>query len=122
MASFDYLSSRATADKLLTKFGMNAVLRRASTSPTDRKCRVVIVDYNPSDKSTSLANPTDRKVIMSAGLGDVPAMPPDNELDQLVTFVQPAGVVEDEVLPFTCPVKPISPAGIVVAYEFTVRR
>lgn len=122
MSTFDYLGSRASADKLIQKFGMQAVLRRASASPTDRTCWVVIVDYNPTDKSTSLANPTDRKVIMSAGLGDVPAMPPDNELDQLVTFVQPAGVVQNEVLPFTCPAKPIEPAGIVVVYEFTVRR
>jgi hypothetical protein len=116
-AKFDYLGSRATADRLIKKFGMRAVLRRGTT---DRECFVVIVDYEPSDKQAMLANPTDRKVVMSAvGLE---SQPPDNEQDMLVTFVQPAGVVEHELLPFTCPVKPTAPAGVVAVYEFTVRR
>lgn len=116
-AKFDYLGTRKTADKLIKKFGMRAVLRRGTS---DRECYVVIVDYMAQDKATQLANPTDRKVIMSAvGLDDVP---PDNEQDALVTFVQPAGTVENEVLPFTCPVNPVAPAGEVVVYEFTVRR
>lgn len=57
----------------------------------------------------------------AAGLDD---MPPDNEQDELVTFVQPLTnpPVEKEVLPFTCPVKKTAPAGITVIYEFTVRR
>jgi len=114
---FDYLGTRATASKLIRKFGMQATLRRGTD---ERDCYVVIVDYMPVDRATQLANPTDRKVIMDAtGLDD---MPPDNELDVLVTYVQPAGTVQDEVLPFTCPVKPTRPAGVTVVYEFTVRR
>ena len=121
MSGFDYLGSRATADRLITKFGMKASLRR---NGTDRDCYVVIVDYMPSDKATEMTNPTDRKVVMSAGLGDVPTTPPVNEKDQLVTYFQPPDdpPVVKEILPFTCPVQPISPAGVVVAYEFTVRR
>ncbi len=116
-AKFGYLGTRETADRLIKKFGMRAVLRRGAT---DRECFVVLVEYEPSDKATQLANPTDRKVIMSAvGLD---GEPPDNEQDKLVTFVQPAGVIELEELPFTCPVKPTAPAGVVVVYEFTVRR
>ena len=123
MSGFDYLNTRATADKLLQKFGMAAVLRRTTDSPTDRPCLVLIVDEMPRDASTQLANPTDRRVIMSATGLD--AEPPDNEQDQLVTFVQPPATLspqENEVLPFTCPVKKYAPAGVTVLYEFTVRR
>ena len=119
MATFDYLGTRETADGLIKKFGMAAVLRRASV---DRDCWVVVVDEMPSDKSTQLANPTDRKILMSAvGLDQEP---PNNEFDQLVTFVQPPAPVpvENEVLPMTCPVKKYAPAGVTVLYEFTVRR
>lgn len=124
MSSFDYLESRADADELIQYFGMQASLRRSTDTPTDRSCWVAIVEYEPSDKSTSLANPTDRRVIMSADLGAVLAEPPDSEKDVLVTYVQPAAnpPVINEILPFTCPVKPTAPAGIVVCYEFTVRR
>jgi hypothetical protein len=122
MAVFDYIKTKNIGDKLVRKFGMAAVLRRTTETPTDRPCWVVIVDEMPRDASTQLANPTDRKVIMSAiGLD---SMPPDNERDQLVTFVQPpaASPIENETLPFTCPVKKYAPAGITVLYEFTVRR
>lgn len=120
MAGFDYLGTKATADNLIHKFGMAAVLRRAKDTPTDRPCWVVIIDELPRDAATELTNPTDRRVIMSAvGLENEP---PDNEQDLLVTFIQPGGVTQNEVLPFTCPVKKYAPAGITVAYEFTVRR
>lgn len=122
MALFDYVKSRATADKLIQKFGMKAVLRRKGV---DRTCYVVIPEYLAREKPSDMANPTDRQVFIAAGLGDVPLTPPNNEVDQLVTFVQPLGTppVVDEILPFTGgPVKPIRPAGIVVVYQGTVRR
>jgi hypothetical protein len=119
---FDYTSAQQDADELIQYFGMDAVLRR--TGVADRPCRVAIISFDPRDKASSLANPTDRRVIMSADNPEVKAMPPDNELDQLVTFVQPPAdpPVVHEVLPFTCPVKPTAPAGVTVCYEFTVRQ
>lgn len=122
MAVFDYIKTRNIGDKLVKKFGMAAVLRRTTDTPSDRPCWVLVVDEMPKDAASQLANPTDRKIIMSAvGLD---GEPPDNERDQLVTFVQPPAPVpvENEVLPFTCPVKKYAPAGITVLYEFTVRR
>ena len=122
MAVFDYIKTRDIGDKLVKKYGMKAVLRRTTDTPSDRPCWVLVVDEMPKDAASQLANPTDRKIIMSAvGLD---SMPPDNERDQLVTFVQPLAPVpvEKEVLPFTCPVKKYAPAGITVLYEFTVRR
>ena len=122
MAQFDYLGTRATADRLIQRFGMAAVLRR--TGSPDRPCFVAIIDNEPTDKATALTNPTDRRVLLSASGAEIEATPPDNESDLLVTFVQPPTnpPVQDEVLPFTCPVKKYAPAGIVVLYEFTVRR
>jgi hypothetical protein len=121
---FDYLQAITDADDLITYFGMNAVLRRVGSSPEDRPCRVVIISYDPHEKAADLANPTDRKVIMSAKNSEVQLMPPDNEQDQLVTFVQPPTnpPVVHEVLPLTCKPKPTAPAGVTVIWEFTVRR
>jgi hypothetical protein len=118
---FDYQAAIVDADNLIRYFGMDAVLRRAGSSPEDRPCQVAIIEYDPREKPSDLANPTDRKVIMSVvNLG----VPPDNELDQLVTFVQPLAKppVVHEVLPLTCKPKPTAPAGVVVIWEFTVRR
>lgn len=123
MAQFDYLHSRATADRLIKKFGMKAALRNVDTG-AERDCWVVVSDYMPRDAAAQMTNPTDRRVIIAAGLGGVPELPPDNEQDNLVTFVQPpaASPVVKEVLPFTSPVKLTAPAGITVVYESTVRR
>jgi hypothetical protein len=122
MSTFDYVGMQATADLLLQQFGMSAVLRRAGFSPEDRPCVVAIIDFLPRDKAQALANPTDRRVLISAATPEVQDMPPDNELDQLVTFLQPGGTVVDEILPFAQPVKKYAPAGVVVLYEATVRR
>jgi hypothetical protein len=119
---FNYPETMLDAHEMLVEFGMDAVLRR--TGFPDRPCVVAMIVYSPRDKAAELANPVDRSVIMSALTPEIQAMPPDNEQDQLVTFVQPPTnpPVENEVLPFTCPVKPTAPAGITVLYEFTVRR
>lgn len=120
MALFDYIKTRATADKLITKFGMKAKLRRGGV---DRDCVVVIPEYMSREKPSEMTNPTDRQVFIAAGLGAMLAMPPDNEADQLVTFVQPLGTVVDEILPFTgASVKPIRPAGVTVLWQAQVRR
>lgn len=123
-AKFDYVQAITDADDLIQYFGMDAVLRRAGSSPEDRPCRIAIIEYTPREKPSDLANPTDRKVIMSAKNSEVQLMPPDNELDQLVTFVQPPSdpPVVNQVLPLTCKPKPTAPAGVTVCWEFTVRR
>jgi len=121
---FDYDQAKTDADDLLDFFGMDAVLRRAGSSPEDRPCRVAIIEYNPREKPSDLANPTDRKVIMSAKNSEVQLTPPDNEQDQLVTFVQPPSdpPVVDEILPMTSKPKKTAPAGVTVLWEFTVRQ
>jgi hypothetical protein len=124
MSTFDYVGLMLQADALIAQFGMVAVLRRAGSSPQDRPCLVVITDTYPRDRAQQLANPTDRRVLISAATPEVQAMPPNNELDQLVLFAQPLAnpPVVAEVLPFAQPVKRYAPAGVVVLYEATVRR
>ena len=118
--TFDYQQAILDADELIRYFGMAAVLRR---NGVDRPCTVAIVKFNPREKPSELANPTDRKVIMSASNPEVQALPPDNEQDQLVTFVQPSTnpPVIDEELPMTCKPETTAPAGVTVLWEFTVR-
>jgi hypothetical protein len=119
--AFNYPVMRETADALIKQFGMKASLVRGGVF---RDCWIVVDNYLPKDAQTALANPTDRTILISAGLGAVPATPPDFNLDQLVTYKQPAAIppVRDEVLPFTSPIKLYSPAGIVVLYQVTVKR
>lgn len=122
MAQFDYVKTRALGDRLVRKFGMLASLRR---NGIDRDCWVVMPDFLSREARAEMSNPTDRQIYIAAGLGAVPTTPPDNELDQLVTYLQPRGTppVVDEILPFTgASVKPIKPAGIVVLWQAMVRR
>ena len=118
---FDYTAMAEVATQLLQQFGMVASLVRGGVY---RSCYVCMTEWMPKDASTQLANPTDRQVFISATYGGVPAMPPDWEQDQLVTYKQPPSTppVQDEVLPFTMPLKPIQPAGIPVVYQTTVKR
>lgn len=121
MAQFDYVKTRAIGDKLVKKFGMTAALRRDGI---DRVCVCVMPEYLSREQRAEMSNPTDRQVYIAAGLGAVPTTPPDNELDQLVTYLQPPSTppVVDEILPFTgASVKPIKPAGIVVLWQAMVR-
>ena len=115
--TFNYAQAQADADTLIQEFGMEAALRRANV---DRPCLVVVVEYDPHEKPADLTTPTDRRVIMSA----LDEIAPDNEQDQLVTFVQPmtSPPVINEILPMTCKPKPTAPGGVVVLWEFTVRR
>lgn len=124
MASqFNYVKTRATGDRLVKKFGMKASLRRDGV---DRDCYVVIPEYLSRENPSAMTNPTERQVYIAAGVGAVSGdNEPDNENDQLVTYVQPPRTppVVEEVLPFTAAsVKPIRPAGITVLWQAMVRR
>jgi hypothetical protein len=111
-----YEEMLAVANTLLSPppvgFGMKASLRRLTDSPTDRECTIAIIDYQPRDAASQLANPTDRKVLIAATPG-ILAEPPDNEKDKLVPLIGPDANV---ILPFTSPVKIYAPAGIVLLY------
>ncbi len=120
---FDYAAMAAVADELIQEFGMEATLTGITDPSRNRACFVAVLEYKPKDAATQLANPTDRWVLIDPLFGGVQQLPPDKEHDQLVTYLQPASVppVVDEILPFTMPVKPLRPAGLVVLYESYVR-
>jgi hypothetical protein len=117
-----YAQMAALGDQLISKYGMAASLRDNLTGHL-RDCNIAISDYAPRDAQTLLANPTERTVLFSAGLGSIPAKAPDWENEQLVTYVQPAASppVINEILSFAMPIKLYSPAGIVVLYQATVK-
>jgi hypothetical protein len=68
-----------------------------------------------------LVDPMERRVIMAAK--DL-SIPPDINVDSLITFVQPIGnpPVELENLRITKPAEPVGPAGIVIIWRMWVRR
>ncbi len=111
---FNYARSQAKADKLLTKYGTRAVLRRAG--PNDRNCIAVETDYLPKARPNSLVNPTDRIFLISAKNLDPP---PNFERDMLVTF-KADGVTEDEHLKLIMPAGRLKPGPIVIYYEIQV--
>ena len=105
-----------TAEDMLAKWGMRAVLRRNGMA--DRDCTIVITNFSPMERQGSLRNPVDRKVLMSVmGL----TIPPDQEHDRLVTFVNGTATV-NEVLKIIEPPGKIEMAGEVVMYRLAVRR
>lgn len=114
--AYNYIRSQAVADKMITKYGMRAVLRRDSLP--DRDCIVTETQYTPAERAGKLINPTDRIFLMNARNL---ALPPLQGTDTLVTFVQPEGIVEDEVLKLTQKPGRLAPAGIVVYWEVVVR-
>lgn len=123
---FDYPAMQKTADDLIKYFGMRAVLRRVNSSPTDRFVTIAIIEDKPREKPNELANPEDRDVVMSPldpDTGLVLAIPPDNEQDVLVTFVQPMTnpPIMKEVLRLTATPKQTAPADVNCLWEFTVR-
>ena len=115
---FDYTRTRATAERLISRFGQTGALRRTtgdadpfnpSQTTTDYPCTFAVLDYAKKDIDGTIIQQTDQMVYLStAGLGVTP-----ETTDQLVVQGVPATVVN---------VKPLAPAGTVVYYELQVRR
>lgn len=108
-----------TASRMILRWGMPAVLRRRGMA--DRPCTVAVLNFTPFERAGQLLDPVDRKCLIAAeGL----TIPPDRELDVVVTFVQPMTVppVESELLTITAPVGRVEMAGKTVMWRLTVRR
>ena len=111
----DYSRQRSVADGMIRKYGVPAVLRRASG---DRSCVVFISDYTPQERVGKLINQTDRKALVTPVGLDVD---PDSEQDRLVTL-DPLTGAEKETLRIIAPVGKLAPAEIVIYWELQVRR
>ena len=118
--TFDYTRSKASADRLITRFGQSATLRRPSTTgaaynptpgdPDNHPVTVVTLDYSTSEIDGTRILATDRRVLMAKRSL---AIEPTSS-DKLVI-----GGVSYSIIP---PVKPLSPGGVVVLYELQARK
>jgi len=116
MTQFDYTRTRATAERLIAKFGTTGAIRRkVSTGPaynpttvaTDHPCTLVTLDYDDSRVDGTLIRKSDRLIYLSTqDLTITPALG-----DAIV-----AGAVYRII-----DIKPLSPAGVTVFWEIQAR-
>lgn len=119
MSAFDYGRSRATADRLITRFGQAGTIRRAGTptgdpwnptpgTPVDHACNLVVLDYMAREIDGTLIRSTDRKVYVAAfGLAIEPT-----EADRVVIGGAALEIVN---------VMTLAPAGTAVYFELQAR-
>ena len=117
--TFDYSRSRATADRLLTRFGQAATLKRPTSSgpayapvegtPTSYAVTVVVQDFANREIDGTRILTGDKKVMVAKGsLAIEPATS-----DTLVIGGVDHAIVE---------VRPLNPGGSVILYEVQARR
>lgn len=118
MASFDYTRTRATAERLIARFGQTGAIRRTvsdgdvfnpSQTTTDYAATLVVLDFAKKDIDGTLILQTDQLVYVStASLAISPEV-----TDRLVVGGAVLTIVN---------AKPLAPAGTVVFWELQVRR
>jgi hypothetical protein len=118
MSAFDYSRARATAERLIARFGQSATIRRTTrsgpaydptTASADYPCKAARLAYSDKQIDGSRIRDSDSLVYLSiAGLTIAPT-----EQDQIII-----GGVAHEIVT----VKPLSPAGTVVFFEIQARR
>lgn len=109
MARFNYDKLAKNAQRLINRFGYDAVINRDGVA-TAIPVVIVMTEYRPQDRDGVLIQQTDRKVLMSAvGL----SITPNPETDRLVENGNDLQIVT---------VTPTAPAGKAIIYELQVRR
>ncbi|WFU03959.1 hypothetical protein QA648_09575 [Rhizobium sp. CB3171] len=118
MTGFDYAKTRATAERLIAKFGQRAQLRRiTSTGPDydpvqtsqDFACMLVDLDHTQAHIGDTLIQRGDRMVYLStAGLSIAPTL-----ADRLVIAGVEHAIVD---------IAPLSPGGTTVLWQLQVRQ
>lgn len=118
MATFDYARSRATAERLIAKFGTTGAIRRSTTSgsdydpvvtDTEHACQLVTLEYADKDVDGTLIRNTDKLIYVStAGLTITL-----EKSDKIIAAGEEYAIEN---------LKPLSPAGIVVFWEVQGRR
>jgi hypothetical protein len=116
--SFDYGRSKATADRLIGRFGQAAALKRPNSSgpayapvegtPTSYAVTVVVNDYRNAEIDGTRVQSGDKKVMMAKGSL---AIEPTTS-DTLVIGGKEHAIVE---------VRPLNPGGTVILYEVQAR-
>lgn len=125
MAAFNYDRSRASADRLIAKFGQAGFIRRSTPGTTgggdpwypvsmtggasaDYACTVVVLDYSAGERDGTLIRVEDRKVLIAVGSLEIEPAPQD----QIVL-----GGVAHPIID----VKPLNPGGTNIYFEAQVR-
>ena len=112
MAGFDYVRTKATAERLIGKFGQSATLRQVTNSgdswaptQTATDTTIIVVDLNERmrDSSGTLEGQTRRTLLVSTSAGVEPG-----KGDKVLI-----GGKEHEV----SEVRPLAPGGTVILYE-----
>lgn len=111
MATFDYARTRATADRLITKFGQAAIIRRItgtsgeawdpSVTETDYDCVVAVTGFQKIESGNVQAG--DKIIEVSAVGLDVEPTPKDK-------------IVIDGAVHAIIRVEPLNPGGTIVKY------
>ena len=74
MAAFDYSRAKATAERLIARYGKAGAIRRTASSgdawnptqtDTDHDCTLVVLDYSLRERESTLIGATDRRVLIS---------------------------------------------------------
>lgn len=118
MTTFNYARTRATAERLIARFGQTGALRRTTDdgdpfnpgqTTADHACTFAVLEYAKRDIDGTLIKQTDQQVYLStAGLAIAP-----ETTDRLVVGGTALTIVN---------VKPLSPAGTVVLWELQTRK
>lgn len=116
MTTFDCTRTRATAARLIARFGMGGTIRRQTAAgpaydpsvvTSDHPCMLAVLDYEAGRIDGSLIRRTDKLIYLAAeGLAITPS-----EADQVL-----AGECYSIVA-----IRPLSPAGEPLFYEIQAR-
>lgn len=119
MSAFDYSRSKATADRLLARFGQAGTLRRPTSSgtsynptqgaPDDHACTFAVLDYANAEVDGSRVLATDKKALLAKGALTIEPKTSDKLL---------IGRVSHSIVR----VEPLAPGGITVMWTLQCRR
>ena len=120
MSVFDYARSKASADRLLARFGQTGAVRRtpqtgtaynpADGTPVNHTAVFAVIDYSNEDIDGTRVLATDKRVIM--GVGTLTITPSTSDL-----LIEASGGVYKIVR-----VAPFDPAGTPTHFDIQVRR
>lgn len=114
--AYNWAARRATATRMITKYGSRALLR--STAGGDRACVVCEDNQMPRSQPGSLRNSPDRiYLIVADGLNP----PPDPEKEHLV-LLDPETGLEVESVRMVAPMGRVAPGRYVLYWEAQVRQ
>lgn len=121
MSGFNYGRSRATAERLIARFGQPATLRKVANTgtsyaptqtPTDTTITVLDLKQRVRDASGTLTGQTMRTLLVSTAAGVAP-----EKRDAVAIGISEADVIGTTPFLEISEVRPLSPGGTTLMYE-----